>query len=29
LSGLAVRIGDDVIDGSAIGRLDRLRRSLT
>lgn len=29
LSGLVVRIGDDVIDGSAIGRLDRLRRSLT
>ncbi|MFQ6230555.1 F0F1 ATP synthase subunit delta [Nocardia sp. NPDC002869] len=29
LSGLVVRIGDDVIDGSAIGRLERLRRSLT
>ncbi|MFD4405687.1 F0F1 ATP synthase subunit delta [Nocardia sp. NPDC058499] len=29
LSGLVVRIGDDVIDGSAVGRLERLRRSLT
>ncbi|MEU4316883.1 F0F1 ATP synthase subunit delta [Nocardia sp. NPDC024068] len=29
LSGLVVRIGDDVIDGSAIGRLERMRRSLT
>jgi F0F1-type ATP synthase delta subunit len=23
-----VRVGDDVIDGSAVGRLQRLRRSL-
>ncbi|PXX66263.1 ATP synthase F1 subcomplex delta subunit [Nocardia tenerifensis] len=29
LSGLVVHVGDDVIDGSAIGRLERLRRSLT
>lgn len=29
LSGAVVRIGDDVIDGSALGRLQRLRRSLT
>lgn len=29
LSGLVVRVGDDVIDGSATGRLERLRRSLT
>lgn len=29
LSGLVVRIGDDVIDGSALGQLERLRRSLT
>ncbi|MET8651178.1 MULTISPECIES: F0F1 ATP synthase subunit delta [Nocardia] len=28
LSGLVVRVGDDVIDGSAIGRLERLRREL-
>ncbi len=28
LSGLVVHVGDDVIDGSAIGRLERLRRSL-
>jgi len=28
LSGLVVRIGDDVIDGSATGRLEQLRRSL-
>jgi len=28
LSGLVVRIGDDVIDGSAVGRLERLRREL-
>lgn len=28
LSGLVVRIGDDVIDGSATGRLERLRRAL-
>ncbi|MFI9506667.1 F0F1 ATP synthase subunit delta [Nocardia sp. NPDC052566] len=28
LSGLVVHIGDDVIDGSAIGRLERLRRAL-
>lgn len=29
LSGLVVRIGDDVIDGSATGRLERLRRELS
>ncbi|WP_280229040.1 F0F1 ATP synthase subunit delta [Nocardia cyriacigeorgica] len=28
LSGLVVRVGDDVIDGSAVGRLERLRREL-
>lgn len=28
LSGLVVHIGDDVIDGSATGRLERLRRTL-
>ncbi|MFC3964803.1 F0F1 ATP synthase subunit delta [Nocardia jiangsuensis] len=28
LSGLVVHIGDDVIDGSATGRLERLRRAL-
>lgn len=28
LSGLVVRVGDDVIDGSATGRLERLRREL-
>lgn len=28
LSGLVVRVGDDVIDGSATGRLERLRRAL-
>ncbi|BDU04981.1 F0F1 ATP synthase subunit delta [Nocardia cyriacigeorgica] len=28
LSGLIVRVGDDVIDGSAVGRLERLRREL-
>ncbi|MEU7633453.1 F0F1 ATP synthase subunit delta [Nocardia sp. NPDC049220] len=28
LSGLVVRVGDDVIDGSAIGRLEKLRRAL-
>ncbi|MFI5777501.1 F0F1 ATP synthase subunit delta [Nocardia sp. NPDC051570] len=29
LAGVVVRVGDDVIDGSAIGRLLRLRQSLT
>ncbi|GAA5068327.1 F0F1 ATP synthase subunit delta [Nocardia callitridis] len=29
LSGIVVRVGDDVIDGSATGRLERLRRSLS
>ena len=29
LSGLVVRVGDDVIDGSATGRLERLRRTLS
>ncbi|MEU2032060.1 F0F1 ATP synthase subunit delta [Nocardia amamiensis] len=29
LSGLVVRVGDDVIDGSALGRLEKLRRALT
>jgi F-type H+-transporting ATPase subunit delta len=28
LSGVVVRVGDDVIDGSAIGRLEKLRRAL-
>ncbi|ATL66013.1 F0F1 ATP synthase subunit delta [Nocardia terpenica] len=28
LAGVVVRVGDDVIDGSAIGRLQRLRQSL-
>ncbi|MEV0298261.1 F0F1 ATP synthase subunit delta [Nocardia sp. NPDC050710] len=28
MSGLVVRVGDDVIDGSATGRLERLRREL-
>ncbi len=29
LAGVVVRVGDDVIDGSAIGRLQRMRQSLT
>ncbi|WP_028479147.1 F0F1 ATP synthase subunit delta [Nocardia sp. CNY236] len=29
LSGVVVRVGDDVIDGSAIGRLEKLRQDLT
>ncbi|MFE6925902.1 F0F1 ATP synthase subunit delta [Nocardia sp. NPDC057663] len=29
LSGVVVRVGDDVIDGSATGRLERLRRALS
>ncbi|MEU1548512.1 F0F1 ATP synthase subunit delta [Nocardia sp. NPDC005745] len=29
LSGVVVRVGDDVIDGSAIGRLEKMRRALT
>uniref|UniRef100_UPI0024576C88 F0F1 ATP synthase subunit delta n=1 Tax=Nocardia abscessus TaxID=120957 RepID=UPI0024576C88 len=28
LSGVVVRVGDDVIDGSALGRLEKLRRAL-
>ncbi|MFR9753416.1 F0F1 ATP synthase subunit delta [Nocardia sp. 004] len=29
LSGVVVRVGDDIIDGSATGRLEKLRRALT
>ncbi|MFF0542828.1 F0F1 ATP synthase subunit delta [Nocardia thailandica] len=29
LSGVVVRVGDDVIDGSATGRLERMRRALS